>query len=1426
MALLLAYLSIAVIMTTPGVSSRHLTITKTAPNKQKLDASNGISAAMTSLHSGQGPPGLGPVNCSSTRSGSAYCDTGQVGPNVLASTVGWTSITGSSPSSRAGHSMTYDAADGYVILFGGFSTNGAFADTWKFLGGVWTNITTNTRPSARIGASMAFDTVDGYVVLFGGLGGTSSASEFLSDTWTFSHGIWTNVTQISHPSPRALVSMDYDAADGYVVLFGGGSSTFTVFPTIPLRDTWRFLAGSWTNITTSGGPSARFGESIDYDAADGYLVLFGGQNTGTTLQDTWTFSAGSWMNVTSTSYPSSRSLASIVYDVADGYLVLFGGFSVSSGTTSGLGDTWKYVAGSWTNITAAISPPLRWVASIAYDAADGYVSLFGGIKSPEILGDTWKFLGGIWTEIGKSPGPSPRATSAMAYDAVDGYVILFGGLSQSFPSPVFEFFHDTWKFQGGVWTNITLTGGPSPRGAASMAYDVVDGYVVLFGGFNLAAASGGGSSLVLLHDTWKFLSGVWTNITATPSPPPRDNGAITYDAADNYVLLFGGVGFGGGLRDTWKFSSGVWTNVTSSSGPSPRATTIAYDTADGYVVLFGGQTGSTSLGRDTWKYQGGSWTNITTSSGPSSRSGASMAYDTADGYVVLFGGETSISSFQGDTWKFLAGSWTNITSSSGPSSRLEASMAYDTADDYVILFGGVNSISGYSGDTWKFSSSAVPFDYLLSNNGPVSIQAGSSANVVITATLTAGTAQSVTLSCVSSSLPAGITCGSFTFNPVTPTSTGAISGLTVSGESSVTPGSYSFMVTGSPPGATASGATTTVALTVTSSKDSTSTSVPDVSCYTLQGGGTTCTVLVTATVADTANPSNAPSGTVTFTLTAGTTGGSLGSPICTLSTYSGVTSCSGSFTGTTAGSGSVTATYEGDATHSASTSTAATVTVTALSSKDDTSTNIAPVSCNIGLGEIGCTVTVTATVIDTTNPSNVPGSDCYQTGCTVTFTLDAGTTGGNIQHTCLLSSEGSCSQIFSGTTAGSGSITATYGGDMTHIGSTSPSATVTVTISAPVDYSLSNGGLGTVQAGSTGSVSITALLVSGSRQPVTLSCVSTSLPAEASCLFNPQSVTPSLAGATSVLTVYTSPTTPTGSFQVQVMGSPLGATTRPTTFTLTVTATPPQFDYSLSVNPTTASIVAGSSITATVTAILTGGTAQPVTLTLSNSPNPSFCQPSYGVSPCGSFTFSPATVTPSSTEASSILTISTTSIVPPGTYTLTITGSPAGKSSSSVVFTLTITALSVSSVGCGHDLSCSVLSNSTLSKIRFAGNTIHLEATGARGAVGYANVTVPKSAVPHIDTLHVFVDDKKLGSSSVIITSNSTAYFIYFTFTFHSPVTIDIQLTAPENAAPAPILGLDPTLFYGLIGLLAIIIIVVALAAFTVRMRRKSKKSV
>jgi hypothetical protein len=61
-----------------------------------------------------------------------------------------------------------------------------------------------------------------------------------------------------------------------------------------------------------------------------------------------------------------------------------------------------------------------------------------------------------------------------------------------------------------------------------------------------------------------------------------------------------------------------------------------------------------------------------------------------------------------------------------------------------------------SGATTTITLNVAPFDYSLSNNGPMSITAGNTGPVTITATLKAGSAQPVTLSC--SGLPSGITC--------------------------------------------------------------------------------------------------------------------------------------------------------------------------------------------------------------------------------------------------------------------------------------------------------------------------------------------------------------------------------------------------------------------------------------------------------------------------------------------------------------------------------------------------------------------------------------------------------------------------------------------------------------------------------------------
>ena len=278
---------------------------------------------------------------------------------------------------------------------------------------------------------------------------------------------------------------------------------------------------------------------------------------------------------------------------------------------------------------------------MVYDVADGYLLLFDSVlKDQSYFSNTWKFSNGVWTNITTSPAPSPRGSTAMAYDAGDGYVILFGG--EGF-TPNQQVQGDTWKFSGGIWSAIPTSQHPSPRAAAAMAYDGGDGYVILFGGFNTT-----GGVLNYPGDTWKFSGGSWASITTSGSPSPRSAGSMDYDAADGYVVLFGGLGYSN-TGDTWKFSGRVWTDITTCQHPSPRiSTAMAYDFADRYVLLFGGQSPNllvTQLLDDAWKFSAGLWTNIMPTGGPSAREGASMAYDAKDGYVILFGG-----SYLHDTW--------------------------------------------------------------------------------------------------------------------------------------------------------------------------------------------------------------------------------------------------------------------------------------------------------------------------------------------------------------------------------------------------------------------------------------------------------------------------------------------------------------------------------------------------------------------------------------------------------------------------------------------------------------------------------------------------------------------------------------------------------------------------------------------------------
>ena len=223
-------------------------------------------------------------------------------------------------------------------------------------------------------------------------------------------------------------------------------------------------------------------------------------------------------------------------------------------------------------------------------------------------------------------------------------------------------------------------------------------------------------------------------------------------------------------------------------------------------------------------------------------------------------------------------------------------------------------------------------------------------------------------------------------------------------------------------------------------------------------------------------------------------------------------------------------------------------------------------------------------------------------------------------------------------------------------------------VTASWDFGLDHSSSITLSQGASGSNIITATLVAGSGQPVSLSCntIGPSLPTGVSCSFNPPSVTPATPGATSTLVVSTTLATPAGSYAINVFGSG-GGQTRETVFTLTVNPASSSFDFRLAcagINACGITVNQGSSGSNLITASILSGAAQQVSLScISGLPTGASCS------------FNPPSSTPTFT---SVLTISTTTSTPTGSFAITVTAMGGGVAHSTS-FTLTVNAASTPS---------------------------------------------------------------------------------------------------------------------------------------------------
>lgn len=443
----------------------------------------------------------------------------------------------------------------------------------------WAPVSAPNPPPGSWGASMAYDTAARDVILFGGCEIAVCPS---NDTWAFSKGIWTNVTKPAGPSPRWNAMMASDPAAGGVLLFGGCG-----LGTCYLNDTWLYRAGNWSNVTKGAAPSGRAGGSAAWYPAGNEVLLFGGCELGAPNvsscagNDTWRFSAGSWSRIVTPigATPPAREYGTLATEGMTGEVVLQGGSAYYAGArahTTIFNDTWQYRGAlGWQESGTGLQPIRAYSPSAAWDNGTSSVVLFGGFNgypNNTVYGSTFSFSGSSWTNVSPVISPPDRYAASVAYDLADRELLLFGGIS-----PEVATFNDTWV--------LTIAGYPPPS-AAPISGQVDVGQSVIF---TAPPAS-------MLPNATYF----WTGL---PGCPTRDTRALGCKATfAGRVLVQVNVSFPNG-------SAGTSAPLAYVVDPAltvafPRSTPVAANV--GQLFAFSVQPGG---GTGTYRFV---WTNLPT----------------------------------------------------------------------------------------------------------------------------------------------------------------------------------------------------------------------------------------------------------------------------------------------------------------------------------------------------------------------------------------------------------------------------------------------------------------------------------------------------------------------------------------------------------------------------------------------------------------------------------------------------------------------------------------------------------------------------------------------------------------------------------------------------------------------------------------------
>ena len=224
---------------------------------------------------------------------------------------------------------------------------------------------------------------------------------------------------------------------------------------------------------------------------------------------------------------------------------------------------------------------------MAFDPTSGRLILFGGgaANSDPPRKDTWSWDGSNWREEHPATAPPVLDHAMMASDRTNRNLVLFGFGGPDLQVPM------TWIWNGSNWIQKHPSRSPLQRNNAGLAAGAKSG-VLLFGGQPGEAGS--------LNDSWAWDGDNWSQLHPATNPP---GGAVVMareDGRQDVVMLE--------MDGTWRWNSSNWTKLTTSAQPPfEHFRAITYDAARDRVVVFGGKAEPNQATNDTWLWDGSSW---------------------------------------------------------------------------------------------------------------------------------------------------------------------------------------------------------------------------------------------------------------------------------------------------------------------------------------------------------------------------------------------------------------------------------------------------------------------------------------------------------------------------------------------------------------------------------------------------------------------------------------------------------------------------------------------------------------------------------------------------------------------------------------------------------------------------------------------------